>query len=58
MIGGLESRTNLHVRTTLPIVVDGNTVAVHFWFDARSGIDRLGKRDDSWARSAGGSTGS
>ena len=29
----LKKRTNLHVRTTLPIVEDGNTVAIHIWFE-------------------------
>jgi hypothetical protein len=29
----LKKRTNLHVRTTLPIVEDGNTVAVHLWIE-------------------------
>ena len=28
----LKDRPNLQVRTTLPIVEDGNTVAIHVWF--------------------------
>jgi hypothetical protein len=33
MSGWLMQRANLHVRATLPIVEDGNTVAIHVWFE-------------------------
>ncbi len=32
MTNWLKERTNLHVRETLPITEEGNTVAVHIWF--------------------------
>jgi hypothetical protein len=33
MSNWLKERTNLHVRAALPIVEDGNTVAIHVWFE-------------------------
>jgi hypothetical protein len=34
MAAWLKERPDLHVRATLPIVEEGNTIAVHVWFDS------------------------
>jgi hypothetical protein len=33
LIGWLKDRPNVQIRTTLPIVQDGCTVAVHVWYN-------------------------
>ncbi len=33
MSAWLKDRPDLHVRSTLPIVEDGYTVAIHVWFE-------------------------